>query len=203
MRNALRLLPFPLDREDAEDWLYKLYDQRVFNMFNELKNYDRSLVATRYYYVEIEIVLDDYTIVVNLDENYDKALPIAAVAMKTDGQHFLDSRTNDVLKWAEKHISLHDEISAACKTFSKIVTKCTTTGQIARVLPEELVAKLPYGTQRSLAGAERMSRWPQRLSLIDGELDHLSKMVATASLVTNKPDGNDVDIRKVYIKEQK
>lgn len=193
---AKYLRPFPLSKPVTEEWFRDLFPKRELVFYQELKRYNDNLVMGNWRDSGFTIRGYKTRYGVQFDYTVPDTMPMT-VNVDVNNNHF-----NDILTWVRSYAELNKDLRRAQGTLSVIVNHCTTTGQLARVLPDELVQKLPNSVKNSLGNAIRKSRWPQGLATdIDDRIEHLSNMLTLASLAA-EPDNDLVPaINRVTTKE--
>lgn len=179
--------PFPLTDDDFPEFGYSLLEPRIAKYYSFLREEANDLVRSASWRPDFRLRNADATYTITLGP--DVELP---------KEHLLMLETHpmyhDILKWAQGYCIVSSRVDNAMRFLSRVVNETSSTGQIKRVLSEDVLRFLPEYMMKYFADAERQSRWPSGLPTDGAEANvaELADVLALASISPEKREGMDV-----------
>jgi hypothetical protein len=177
---------FPLTEEDFPDFGYSLLEPRIAKYYEFLRSEAEDLTSAATWNPSFNI----------RDANYLYDISIYGVTMPKEGllvteQH---SMYAVLLKWGEEQNDIDDRVDSSMYYLSGIVESCSSTGQIKRVLQEDIIRFVPDYMQNTFKGAERRSRIPAGLELEDEKTEQLIDILALGAISPDNREGLNASV---------
>lgn len=102
----------------------------------------------------------------------------------------------DIIEWAVWHDEVYNKIQAANSYANFLVFACTSSGQLKRLLPQEVMRFIPKHLCY-FKEVERRSRIPASFTPNEQELDNMIQMLAVGSLSPETRKGIAVTINSI------
>jgi len=182
---------FPVDKDQVEDFVAELFPASVLAAGKCLQDYGVGINDSADPVVNLpdpergvkyQINLHTERRWPNTVTSWNKRLHSNPLTLNT--QHKLHA---DLLDWCRFYVELSEECRKHDHTCDRVVMKCSSVGQIQRVIPD-LINYLDSYLVNSLKGAERRSRRPQNLSVEQDEIDAMIVAIAKGSLLPHIDD---------------
>lgn len=189
MKRATNNRPFPLTEEDFPEFGYSLLDPLLVIHYEYLRENAPELTTASGWRPDFKVRSKEFVYKINLER----------VSMPKDGLLVPDAHPMqpEILEWAEHYYMMDQRVEYASKFLRGIVDTCSSTGQIRRVLSEDIIRFIPEYMQQAFKDAERRSRIPTNLCM-DGfaeKLVDLADVLAIGSLSSEEQGGLCADVR--------
>lgn len=184
---ALNNKPFPIAEDAWKAWSRSLLPDEILAKWEYLTKHCPKLVSSgsswhANFFVEYQgfkYTLAGYSIEMPHD---DIVIPESHPSRVSIGE------------WSEWYFNTAKDVREAIKYLEMCIEPCHSIGQVKRVLGDEILRFVPNWFTNSLEYAERQSRVPSSLSLDPERLEHLSNVLALASLSPEEKPGVDISV---------
>jgi hypothetical protein len=183
---------FPLSEEDFPEFGYSLLEDRTRRHYEWLRDEAEDLTSAATWNPEFCIRDSEYLYGITLHGKPE--LPKEKLLL-TEGH----AMHPPILKWVQEQYAIEDQVSESMYYLSHIVANCLSTGQIKRVLQEEILRFLPKYMHQTFEGAERQSRIPRGLEYSKEKLEALANILALGSISPEERVGIDTTIDRTEI----
>lgn len=178
--------PFPLQDHDFPEFGYEMLPSNIAHHYAELREHGEFLTKASVWNPDFKIRDDAY--------QYDISISGDAVVVPKDGLILPTTyyKHQEILEWAASYIEVAEKVSDARGFLSGMVECCSSTGQIKRLLTDEVMRFLPNHMMEHFNNAERRSRIPAGMCM-DGfaeKMDNLTQMLALGSLSPSERVGS-------------
>lgn len=172
---------FPLVEDDFPEFGYSLLPPKISEAYKYLKDNHDDLVKESTYSPDFRICSKEYAYKVEL---YGQELPCDGLIVPYSHPKYIE-----LITWTGEHYSLVMRINSAMGYLRGIVEECVSTGQIRRVLTDEIIQFVPEYMQESFKDAERRSRVPKNAILNADKHNELMDILAIGSLSPKEISG--------------
>jgi hypothetical protein len=172
-------VPFPLQEHDFPEFGYDLLEPRIAKHYEFLRDEAEFLTTSSGWNPDFNIGDGKFV--------YNIAVP--RMNLPHDGLLLPEThpRHAEILEWAIGYDRMSDRVSAAQSFLNNIVECCSSTGQIRRVLSDDILRFVPEYMQNSFKDAERKSRIPASLGM-DGFAESIVELTDILALGTLSPE---------------
>ena len=178
IRRAVNNVPFPLQDHDFPEFGYDLLEPRIAKHYEFLREEAEHLTKASSWSADFNVESAEF--------RYNITVPHVTLPM--DGLLLREThhRHAEILEWATGYDRMDDRVNAAQSFLNNIVECCSSTGQIHRVLSDEILRFVPEYMHGSFKDAERRSRIPASLGM-DGFAENIIELADVLALGTLSP----------------
>lgn len=179
--------PFPLTEDDFPEFGYSLLEPRIAKYYSFLREEAKDLTSAATWRPDFRLKNADVTYTITLGT--DVEVPKENLLMLESHPMY-----HDILAWAQGYCKVRNKVDNAMWFLRCVLDECSSTGQVKRVLSEDVLRFLPKYMNQYWEYAERQSRWPSGLETEGAErnLTELADVLALASISPEKREGMDV-----------
>jgi len=165
---------FPLVEEDFPEFGYSMLDPRIAGPYEFLREHASELTSAAAWNPDFKI----------RDATHVYEIEVHGVTLPKEHLLLPDNHPKHavLIKWAKEQWDIDQRVSNALYYLHEIVETCSSTGQIKRVLQDEILRFVPEYMHQSLGNAERKSRVPAGLTVSPERLNDLANILALGSL---------------------
>jgi hypothetical protein len=171
--------PFPLKEHDFPQFGYDLLEPRIAKHYEFLREEAIGLTTASSWSPDFNI----------RDADHEYSINLSRMTLPKDGLLLPEThpRHAEILEWAIHYDMMSRNVREVLSFLNNIVQCCSSTGQIHRMLTDEIIRFVPEYMQQSLGNAERRSRIPASLGM-DGYHENITKLTDVLALGTLSPE---------------
>lgn len=172
---------FPLTEEDITEFGYSMLEPRIAKYYEFLRDEASDLTSAATWNPEFKVRGKEHVYEITL---HGVTLPKEGLLLTDDHAMY-----RPILVWAREQWDVELRIARAIGYLHEIVEKCSSTGQIKRVLQDEIIRFVPEYMQETFGYAERQSRVPAGLNIDKEKLNELANVLALGSISPDDREG--------------
>lgn len=171
--------PFPLQEHDFPEFGYDLLEPRIAKHYEFLRDEAEFLTTSSSWNPDFNV----------RDKDFEYNISVPRMTLPKDGLLLPEThcRHAEILEWAIHYDAMDDKVREVLSFLNNIVECCSSTGQIHRVLTNDILRFVPEYMQNTFKDAERRSRIPASLGM-DGFHENVTKLTDVLALGTLSPE---------------